>query len=1018
MAQLGELLSRLVGPSGTRGLSGDADRVLPPEARFAFYNDRLRRHRTTDDFVAEPERLWRTSGFLSRRGGLEAHLLANIGDGLARWSDILVIVNAADWGRSLGRLDQPWTEQVAAHLRARFERFSVENNMHRLFPQRPMGVRAVMDGGAELRGGRLGLEPGEFVTGLLTNFYGGVTAATRPVVAVHVHIPGAWEGYREVGRLYSDQVLFTLGNHWLDNFQHPRLEMPALYRLQQLSEGGFVHLVSPDIDDAVRVVRERGDGPAVLTLQRKGGEALAHLVLAEVDPIRDPIFMEDTQSLGGAHVPLMASPTLVGPVRAPQMSGGLHSRTVVPVEVEERLLTLHERGVLLQKVHFSRFMQGYDVYLGRDGEIGTAMRDPAATVAVRGAEVLLRIHHGDVRLDGDPVPPGAAIHMHGDHRIAVGSHTLAWRDLSAEKADGWPYLAELRRPGATLHLVFGARHKIGREPRCAVRLPDEPHNANLAWRSDLPAGDTIRSRNGDIPKSRFYLDSIMVASQHAEIDLSREPVLFGLARDCYTYVRRRGALLPLLPTRATPGEATPPNIDLQPEDELLIGNCVFELSYPPSSGLSQDLELDGDCAPPLTAALLAAAMDELDPEELDAYLPLALPKLGRAPAAEDAPTARGLGERGPAPARLRLPEAAPEAPPRVGPSPLMLLDDTQLDARSAPLSSTGRNSPADDFADDGAMDGILEQTIGRSTDEADLPTGQPPPIRAVLSDQLAGEDSLLHPSAAMADPSALPEPPPPPAAAELPRDAHALPAPAPTPGGVVVVDEREWQLELARPARLRVVGWMVSREVLVGNHEGADVILPENRAEPQQVFSPVDYFRLRARGRSGRAQLLSHGEAALYDGAERVDQTTRVEEARFEVLRRDPFGQEDFRVVMRLVEDPGLPDPRALLLSVDDRDRMVGALLTFGLPLRTPRALRIAGVSFTAAWDGEGLRMSGYLHDYALPDGRFKPLFVRQGGRPFRTLPEDGAPVRLLPGDRLLLGATVVALVADPGPTA
>ena len=1016
MAQLGELLSRLVGPSGTRGLSGDADRVLPADPSFGFYNDRLRRHRTTDDFVADPDRLWRTSSFLSRRGGLEAHLLANTGDGLARWSDLLVIVNAADWGRSLGRLDHPWTEQVAAHLRARFERFAVENDMHRVFPQRPMGVRALMDGGAELRGGRLGLEPGEFVTGLLPNFYGGVSVSTRPTVAVHVNIPGAYEGYREVGRLYSDQVLFTLGSHWLDNFQHPRLQMPALYRLQQLSDGSFVHLVSPDVGDAVRVVREGGAGPAVLTLQRGDGEALAHLVLAEVDPIRDPIFMEDTLSLGGVPNPLTASATLVGPVRAPQMSGGLQSRTVVPVEVEERLLTLRERGVLLQKVHFSRFMQGYDVYLGRAGEIGTSMRDPAATVSVRGAEIELRAHHGDVRLDGDPVPPGASLPLRGDHRIAVGRHTLAWRDLSAEKAEGWPYLAELRRPGATLHLVFGARHKIGREPRCAVRLPDEPHNGNLVWRPDLAAGDVIRSRNGDIQKARFYLDSIMVASEHAEIDLRREPVIFGLARDCYTYVRRGGQLLPLQPTRATPHEAAPPNLDLQPDDELLIGNCVFELAYPPSSGLSLDLELSEAFSPPLTAAMLAAAMDELDPAELDAQIPLALPKLSRSPAAEDAPTARGLGERGPAPARFNLPSGAPEPAPRHGASPLMLLDDSQLEARSAPLSPAGRGATtADDFADESLVEGILEQTIRRGGDETDLPRGQPPPISGLLGG-LSLEDSILHPAA---DPAALPEPPPPPAAAALPRDPTPAPAArAVTPAGVVVVDEHDWQLELARPARLRVVGWMVARELLVGNHEGADIILPENRAEPRQVFSPIDYFRLSARGRSGRAQLLSRGEAALYAGAEAVEQTAQLDGARFEVVRRDPFGQEDFRIVMRLVEDPTLPDPRARLLSVDDRDLMVGALLTLGLPLRTPRPLRLAGVSFTAAWDGAALRVSGYLDDYALPDGRFKPLFVRQGGLPFRTLPEDGAPVRLLPGDRLLLGATIVALVTDPGPAA
>lgn len=976
--QLGELLSRLVGPNGTRGLSGDADRVLPQDPSLAFYNDRLRRHRAADDLVADPAQLWRAGG---RRAGLEAHLAASLGDGLARWSDLLVVVNAPDWARSLGRLDQPWTEQVAALLRGRFERFCVENDMHRVFPQRPMGVKAVMDGGAELRGGRLHLGPGEFVTGLLPNFYGGVGASSRPVVAVHVHIPGAWEGYREVGRLYSDQVLFTLGSHWLDNFQHPALRAPALYRLQQLSDGSFVHLISPDLAEQVHVRREAEAGAAsVLTLAATTGETLAHLVLVEVDPVRDPIFMEDTQSLGGAPDPFKASATFVGPVKAPQATGGLQSRTVVPVEVEERILTLHERGVLLQRVHFSRFMLGYDVYIGAAGEIGTAMSDPAATLSVRGAELELLVHHANLRVDGDPVPPGSAVRLRGDHRVAVDRHTLAFRDLRGVDQPGWPYLAELRRPGATLHLVFGARHKVGREPRCAVRLPDEPHNGNLVWRPDLSAGDTIRSRNGEISKARFYLDSIMVASEHAEIDLRREPVVYGLARDCYTFVRRAGQLLPLPPTRGSLGDAPPPNLDLLPDDELLVGNCVLSVSYPPSSGISADGDPVGAYAPPLSAAELAAAMDELDDSALNAAAPLALPRLGKAPGPTDPPTARGLGERGPAPARPALAPADP------GPAPLMMLDEPP--PAVAPPPRRG-----EDWLDDEPADGILEAAARQPADAADLPAGPPPPVALPLPPGLAREDSLVGATAAPEAPVAPPGPP--------------------RPRGVQVVDEEGWKLELGRPARLRLVGWMVAGEVTIGNHDEAAVCVPENRAEPEQSFGRVDYLRVSLRGRSGRLTLLSQGEAALYQGDQRIDQSLTPDACRIEVIRRDPFGQEDFRVVMAVVDDPSLPDPRARLLSISDRDLMVGALFTAGLPLRAARRLRLGTVELTALFDGQQLQLSGYLPDYRTPGGGYRALFAQQGGRPFRTLPEDGAPLRLAPGDRLLLDGALWVFSTD-----
>ena len=52
------------------------------------------------------------------------------------------------------------------------------------------------------------------------------------------------------------------------------------------------------------------------------------------------------------------------------------SRTVVPAEVGAQL-TLRERGVLLQRVHFARFMSGYDVFIGPGGEVGTALEAPS-----------------------------------------------------------------------------------------------------------------------------------------------------------------------------------------------------------------------------------------------------------------------------------------------------------------------------------------------------------------------------------------------------------------------------------------------------------------------------------------------------------------------------------------------------------------------------------------------------------------------------------------------------------------
>ena len=142
----------------------------------------------------------------------------------------------------------------------------------------------------------------------------------------------------------------------------------------------------------------------------------------------------------------------------------------------------------------------------------------------------MEAHQDGVRLNGAALPAGTAVFLETDARIQVGETAIEWRDLSGVDVRGWPYLGELRRVGSTSHLVHGRSHRIGREPRCAVRLPDEPHNDNIIWRRELREGGTIRSRNGEIPKSRFYIDSIMVASEHAEVDLGDAPRLRSRAR--------------------------------------------------------------------------------------------------------------------------------------------------------------------------------------------------------------------------------------------------------------------------------------------------------------------------------------------------------------------------------------------------------------------------------------------------------------------------------------------------------
>ena len=122
-------------------------------------------------------------------------------------------------------------------------------------------------------------------------------------------------------------------------------------------------------------------------------------------------------------------------------------RTIIPDAVEARMLTLHERGALLQRVHFANFMDGYDVYIGSGGRIATQMQGPMATLQVRGMRVSVLVNDPGVRIDGRPIAVGTAVPLTSIAEIEVDGHSLHYRDLTGVRLEGWPYVGELRQIG-------------------------------------------------------------------------------------------------------------------------------------------------------------------------------------------------------------------------------------------------------------------------------------------------------------------------------------------------------------------------------------------------------------------------------------------------------------------------------------------------------------------------------------------------------------------------------------------
>ncbi len=1079
MANLSDLFARLFG-GGTRGLSGDADRVLLDDPELEYFNARLRRHATTEDLVEDPSVIWR--GHADGRSGLKAHLEGSeYTDGLG-FTDVLVVLSADDWHQTLQQLREPWTVRASKALGALLWGHCDAHDLHQVFPQRPFQFRFIQDGGNEMAGARIGLEAGQFVTGLLPNQYSGPVASSRSIISVLLNLPGVWEGYAEVGRLFSDQVQFTLGNHWLDNYRHPALQVPALYRLQQHADGSFVHIVNPDARERYLITSHgTAEGPAVLSLVTEGGQALGHMVLAIVD---DPVpsatrefDLAERQAMlareaaeapspppvpapPGAGAPAagasaagdsrpriqalprasgqgIAAPSSSGPV-GPAASGGaptaalpantvpMHfshghgNRTVIPSEVDERILVLRETGALLQRVHFNKFMDGYDVYMGLNGEIGTTIRERAASFLVRGTTMGFMPHIAGIRVQGRVLEKGKKVNLRGQVEIEVAGQKLEFRDLRMVDAEGWPYLGEIRRAGGASHLVFGSSHKVGRDRRSKVRLPDEPNNDNIVWRPEMAEGGVIRSRNGEIPKSRFYTDSIMVASEHAEINLAGEPVLLGTARSCFTYVRRRGEVLSLAPSQ---GRSIPQNIDLLPGDEILVGNCVFAVDYPAAGGPQPLPSQSFSPAPAISAQELAQASVSYDE-------PVASVS---SPGPADAPAAHGLGEAGKAPARPRMTGLG-------GPDSFMGIEAEAFPkarhrAAGIHLAGSAMDEPALDVPAPPALDEPPTEEVSRAApgvgggSPLDLPDDRVAPAlpsfktmdgESLLSSGPSSLDSLFPAERQVsgASPSPAPASPPPaspPPASPAPVDPSSIGLPMwlgddLPDAGVIEVDEEQWQQELARPARLVLRGFMVSGEVVVGNHRGAQVILPENRSEPQQLFAPRDYFRLSVRGRRASVELLDPDEAGLLSTEGEVTRTERTSDLLMEVKRRAPDGEEDFRITLALQAGTGLPDPRAQLLGLIEPDGMVDALFTRGLPLRQHHGLRLDTLEARAWFDGETVVIDHYLDSYRRPEGGFCSFLIQVSGQPWRTAPEDGSPIQLRAGDRLIFGTALYEL--------
>ena len=547
-----------------------SERWLPvDEPGNGYYNYRLMRFRAEGDLVRYPDYVWSSAGYWAARGGLSVHIeeVAERHDGVI-YSDILVLLNREDRLRCQDRLVTPWEDQLQDLVERQVMRLVEERGWQLAVPQRGVRVHVVGDGEVAMGGQPVGLGEGEFATALLPNLYHGPIASSRPLAEVFVRVPktaGGRGGFRSVGTFYDDQLAFTVGRHWLDNGHVAELPASALYTLHRFPGSEQVnHRLNADLSDEYRLLRATSpQGESVQVQARDSSLPVMEVMLMLTD--REGLSVADAEDAGtGTIIPEDLAPG--------------EGMTMIPEPEPEPSLVLSRRGVLLQKPLFKGVMRGYRLDIGLDGTIAPVLSGPASRLRVEDDRIYVEPLRRDVTLDGTPLRVGRRVRLDGrEHEIAFANITLHFRATDHGRDPRWPYLGEITVPAEPIELAMGSSYRIGRDRRkCEVALPDRAVNENILWHPAVDRSGTIRTRTGEVSVDTFTTDSIMVAGQHAEIDLrGSEPKVRALSRACPVFLRRNDGTVVRMVSKE--GATAQP---LLFADDLLIGNTLFRAILP------------------------------------------------------------------------------------------------------------------------------------------------------------------------------------------------------------------------------------------------------------------------------------------------------------------------------------------------------------------------------------------------------------------------------------------------------
>lgn len=491
--------------------------TLPLAPDRLFFNNLIMKHRCENKPVVDL--LWSPN----TTGGIRGHLISHIERGELQPCNITIVYNTYDLPDSIAE----WRKETKTQINKKIITFIEGRGIKTPFSPE---VTILIDG-TDTPSQKL--QTNEFLTIITPH----IIHKTQSKPIFHVYFT---ENNKKqlLGYYFEGQQSLTIGNHWLDTYTVPSLPTVLFYHLKRTSDG-FEHIQNSKLQ----------------------------MLKKEIDQSTNIVFFDasGTEKFSISLTPYQP-PT---PSPHPEVKTFHPPESKVEQKPKSKQFHIVMRGLLLQKIHFSKFIEGYYVYIEKTGELSFYSNNPVGQFWVSNHKIEFTANRINFKINGEPIQPKETILLTEETKIEYHRLLFQFYDHRQKDIENWPYLAEISYRGRKIPLKSGNLHLIGRQPNCSVNLPSSKKNDNIKWLPQFEELPSIPTRNGMVPKSSFSSDTILVASQHAKIDLRANfQSIQNISKNCFVFLYTNNSYKQLHPK-------SQPHPFLH-HDRIYLGNHVFE----------------------------------------------------------------------------------------------------------------------------------------------------------------------------------------------------------------------------------------------------------------------------------------------------------------------------------------------------------------------------------------------------------------------------------------------------------